>query len=159
MALYRRNNAHWHILDGPCVHNYYFNLGICPLTQSLQIQSFILKFAPKMNALTKDVVQKLIRSKAVVLFTKSTCPFCIRAEQVLSSANALNVVLNKEQNGDAMQKALIEITSQKKVPQIFINQKFIGGFSELSTLYSGGQLTPLLEQAKRFDAVAASAAL
>jgi len=45
--------------------------------------------------------------------------------------------------GDEM-KTLIKKTGMKTVPQIFINDKLIGGFSELSALDKKGELDPLL---------------
>lgn len=49
---------------------------------------------------------------------------------------------------DGKDKELNELrqrTGMRTVPQIFINEKLIGGFSDMSQLDQEGQLDPLLE--------------
>lgn len=51
-------------------------------------------------------------------------------------------------NGDLIQAQLLELSGSKTVPNIYINQKHIGGFSDLNALYEKGDLKGLLSEAK-----------
>ena len=55
--------------------------------------------------------------------------------------------LDKLPDGEAMQKALLEITGQKTVPNIFIAEKHVGGCSDLKAKIANGQAIEMLEAA------------
>jgi glutaredoxin 3 len=55
--------------------------------------------------------------------------------------------LNDHLDGDAIQKALAELTNQKTVPNIFINKQHIGGSDALKAALSSGKLTQILKDA------------
>lgn len=80
---------------------------------------------------------------SVVLYSKSTCPFCIKAKRLLQSKGITFTEIDLEQEPPETTKALIERTNYRKVPQIFINEEFIGGFSELQTKNVAGELDNL----------------
>lgn len=69
----------------------------------------------------------------VTIYTKSSCPHCVRAKQLLQQQGVAFEEINLEQQPDQVQP-LIERTNYRKVPQIFINDEFIGGNSELQLL-------------------------
>lgn len=48
-------------------------------------------------------------------------------------------------HGSSIQNALQEMTGQRTVPNIFINQKHIGGNSDLQDLHRAGKLQSLLK--------------
>ncbi|CAI7575878.1 unnamed protein product [Penicillium bialowiezense] len=77
--------------------------------------------------------QGLIKDNAVVVFSKSYCPYCSSSKKLLKGLDAKFTVLelDKEDDGSAIQDALAEISGQRTVPNIFINQKHIGGNSDL----------------------------
>lgn len=76
---------------------------------------------------------KMNPSKKVVIYTTPTCPYCIRAKELLRNKNIEYKEVDLS-NNPSLRKQLIEKTGQKTVPQIFINDKFIGGYTELSKL-------------------------
>ena len=47
-----------------------------------------------------------------------------------------------------MQGALAELTNQKTVPNIFVNQQHIGGNSDLQRKHQEGELTKMFDAAK-----------
>ena len=70
----------------------------------------------------------------------------------LESANAdpVTVVqLDLEEHGDAMQLELHELTGMATVPSVWIDGKFIGGYSELSRVPED-ELNRLLREAGAF---------
>ncbi|KAK6363600.1 hypothetical protein TWF730_001024 [Orbilia blumenaviensis] len=84
----------------------------------------------------REKAQKLIDDNAVMVFSKSYCPYCRAAKTTLRDMNATFEVyeLDNESDGSAIQDALEEISNQRTVPNIFIGQKHIGGNSDLQAL-------------------------
>ncbi|KAE8376552.1 glutaredoxin [Aspergillus bertholletiae] len=81
----------------------------------------------------KVKAQGIINDNAVVVFSKSYCPYCTASKKLLKDlkANYIAVELDNESDGSAIQNALEEITGQRTVPNIFIKQQHIGGNSDL----------------------------
>ena len=48
-------------------------------------------------------------------------------------------------NGDAIQSSLLAMTNQKTVPNVFINQKHLGGCSDTEKAFADGTLAAMLE--------------
>lgn len=84
----------------------------------------------------KERAQKLIDDNAVMVFSKSYCPYCRATKTLLRDMNATFEVLelDKDADGSAIQDALEEISNQRTVPNIFIGQKHIGGNSDLQAV-------------------------
>ena len=59
-----------------------------------------------------EKVRGLIQPGKVVIFSKTWCPYCDEAKEVFKSANVTyeSFELDKLPEGEAMQKALLEIT-------------------------------------------------
>jgi glutaredoxin 3 len=55
--------------------------------------------------------------------------------------------LNEHKDGEAIQTFLAEITKQRTVPNVFINQQHIGGFDALKSALSSGKLEKVLKDA------------
>ncbi|EIT72687.1 putative glutaredoxin Grx1 [Aspergillus flavus] len=95
----------------------------------------------------KIKAQGIINDNAVVVFSKSYCPYCKSSKSLLSQLDAkyLTIELDEESDGSAIQDALVEISGQRTVPNIFIKQKHIGGNSDLQARKS--ELPALLKDA------------
>lgn len=83
------------------------------------------------------------------MFSKSYCPYCNRAKDLISSLNIeaskVGVIeLDKENDGPAIQNYLLEKTGQRTVPNIFIKGKHLGGSDALSNAQATGELSKLL---------------
>ncbi len=82
----------------------------------------------------------------VEIYTWQYCPFCIRAKSLLDSKG----VKYKEHQIDGDQEARntmsIRANNRTTVPQIFINNKGIGGCQELFELEESQQLDSLINQ-------------
>lgn len=81
----------------------------------------------------------------IVIYTKATCPYCIRAKQILNSKGVNFTEIDMPTISDEERTALAEKTNNyRTVPQIFIGEKFIGGCDDLSKLDRNGELDTLL---------------
>lgn len=73
-------------------------------------------------------------SKNVVIYTFKTCPFCIRAKRLMD-----NKGIDYEEIDISNQKEKLEEleakTSCSTVPQIFVNDEFIGGCDNIVELH------------------------
>ncbi|KAL2043174.1 hypothetical protein N7G274_004234 [Stereocaulon virgatum] len=83
----------------------------------------------------KTKAQGIIDDNAVAVFSKSYCPYCKATKALLSEKGAKFYIIELDQvdDGDAIQNALEDMTSQRSVPNIFINHKHIGGNSDLQS--------------------------
>ncbi|KAF9284372.1 glutaredoxin [Mortierella alpina] len=101
---------------------------------------------PEMAAQIKTRVDEIIANNKVVVFSKTYCPYCTKAKNLLAQhkAEAHIVELDSEDEGSAIQAYLLELTGQRTVPNIFINQKHIGGCDDLFKLEKSGQLKTLV---------------
>merc|ERR1712107_616563 len=99
-----------------------------------------------------EKAKSLIQDHGCVVFSKSTCPFCAVAKEVLASAKAKHHVMemDKELGYEEMSKLqdfFRDTTGARSVPRVFIGGKCIGGGSETQGLYDVGQLQPMLKEA------------
>jgi len=99
-----------------------------------------------------DFVKATIAEHSVVVFSKTYCPYCDMAKQVLNSVGAEYFVVELDTiddfpSGDDIQNACHQLTGQRTVPNVFINGTSIGGGSETRALHSAGKLVPLLKAA------------
>jgi glutaredoxin 3 len=80
----------------------------------------------------------------VEIYTKSTCPYCIRAKRLLDSKGIeykeISVDLGGAERGDMISRA----NGRTTVPQIFIDGAHIGGCDDLMMLESQGKLDSLV---------------
>jgi len=84
----------------------------------------------------------------VEIYTWSTCPFCRRAKQLLDRKGVTYteyVIDGDEAARDAMVARGTQ--GRRSVPQIFINDRHIGGSDDLYALERQGQLDELLAYA------------
>lgn len=80
----------------------------------------------------------------VVIYSTSVCPYCIRAKQLLERKGVAYKEINLSQEAPEVRTELMQRTQHRTVPQIFINDQFIGGFDQLYALERDGQLDTLL---------------
>ena len=88
-----------------------------------------------------------IASNDVVVFSKSYCPYCKKTKETLSNMgiDAKMIELDQIQNGDDVQEALISISQQMTVPNVFIKGVHLGGNDDLQAAAKSGKLKKLLK--------------
>lgn len=79
----------------------------------------------------------------IVIYSKTYCPFCVRAKNLLEDKGVTfeEVMVDSD---PALFEELKKKSGMMTVPQIFIDDKLVGGYTELADLDSQGQLDPLL---------------
>jgi glutaredoxin 3 len=80
----------------------------------------------------------------VKIYLTATCPYCIRARQLLQARGAtaleeIRVDLQPERRTE-----MTRITGRTSVPQIFVGNTHVGGCDDLHALDAQGRLLPLL---------------
>ncbi|XP_033820941.1 glutaredoxin 2 isoform X1 [Periophthalmus magnuspinnatus] len=93
-------------------------------------------------------VQEVVSQNCVVIFSKTTCPYCKMAKNVFNEigANYKVIELDEHNDGRRLQDALAQMTGARTVPRVFINGNCIGGGSDTKQLHQQGKLLPLIEQ-------------
>ncbi len=86
-------------------------------------------------------------AQRVVVYSKDGCPYCVRAKELLTSKNIKYQVIDVTGKQEE-REALHERTGSKTVPQIFIDDVFIGGCTELIKLNDDGELDRIMAYTK-----------
>jgi len=79
------------------------------------------------------------------MYTTATCPFCIRAERLLTTRGVASIDKLRVDLDPALREEMVRITGRRTVPQIFIGDFHVGGFEELAAMDRQGRLARLLE--------------
>uniref|UniRef100_A0AC34GRA7 Glutaredoxin domain-containing protein n=1 Tax=Panagrolaimus sp. ES5 TaxID=591445 RepID=A0AC34GRA7_9BILA len=102
----------------------------------------------------ESYVLNKISTKKVLIFSKRSCPFCVKAKQALSSFRLTNddyEVIELDdfvgKVGQKIQNVLQQITGVHSVPRVFINEQCIGGGDDTVTALRDGRLERWLREA------------
>ena len=79
----------------------------------------------------------------VEIYTTAWCPYCVAAKKLLD-AKGVTYSETDVQDDAEKRRWLVSATGQRTVPQIFIDGKSYGGFSDISALDSQGKLDAIL---------------
>lgn len=80
----------------------------------------------------------------IEIYTKMGCPYCARAKQLLGGKGAQFEEYDITMGGPKRAEMLGRSNGQSTVPQIFIDDRHIGGSDELAALERAGKLDPML---------------
>lgn len=80
----------------------------------------------------------------VVVYTGPACPWCERAKMLLGKKGVAYREIRVDQNPEDFTAMLERSGGRRSVPQIFIGERHIGGFDEMSELNMDGELDVLL---------------
>lgn len=80
----------------------------------------------------------------VTVYTSNPCAYCSRAKALLKVRGAEVSEIEIPWSDGEARAELAARTRHMTMPQIFIGDRFIGGFDELSALDRAGELAPLL---------------
>ncbi len=81
----------------------------------------------------------------VEIYTWRTCPFCIRAKNLLTKKSVEFIEYSIDGDEQARAKMAVRANGRRSVPQIFINDQHIGGCDDIHALDAQGKLDPLLQ--------------
>lgn len=80
----------------------------------------------------------------IIIYSKDPCPYCVRAKNLLQRKDAKFTEIKI--TDDKIKVEMIEKSGGRMtVPQIFIDEKHIGGCDDLYALDAAGKLDELLK--------------
>eukprot|EP00090_Calanus_glacialis_P029410 TRINITY_DN471_c0_g1_i1.p1 TRINITY_DN471_c0_g1~~TRINITY_DN471_c0_g1_i1.p1 ORF type:complete len:595 (+),score=226.84 TRINITY_DN471_c0_g1_i1:99-1883(+) len=95
-----------------------------------------------------DQVESHITNNKVMMFSKTTCPFCVKIKQLFDSLKIKYEVLELDQipDGPAVQAALAEKSGQRTVPNVYINGNHVGGCDDTLKLQAENKLLGMVQE-------------
>lgn len=80
----------------------------------------------------------------VLIYTKSQCPYCDNAKRFFKENN---IIYEEKFISDPEEMiALKKKTGWMTFPQIFVNEKLVGGYTDFVELYKAGKINELLNE-------------
>jgi glutaredoxin 3 len=83
----------------------------------------------------------------VLMYSTRVCSYCVRAEKLLAKKGIASDQIEKifvDEHPEEREQ-MMRRTGRRTVPQIYIGDRHIGGFDELSELDADGELDALLQ--------------
>ena len=80
----------------------------------------------------------------IQIYTKTFCPFCWRAKQLLDSKGLAYEEISVDGGGELREQMIQRASGRTTVPQIFIRDTHVGGCDDLMALERSGKLDTLV---------------
>lgn len=80
----------------------------------------------------------------IEIYTTPLCGFCHAAKRLLASKDASYAETDVSGDPDARQVMMLRANGSHTVPQIFIDDRHVGGYDELAALDRQGKLDQML---------------
>ena len=81
--------------------------------------------------------------KKITVYSLTYCPYCKSAKKLLDSKGLKYEEIIVSEDDDETWDRLEKETGFKTMPQIFIGEQFIGGYTDLAALDKSGKLEEL----------------
>lgn len=82
---------------------------------------------------------------AVTMYTTRFCPYCMAARQLLGGKRIAFEDISVDGNPE-LREEMTAKAGQHTVPQIWIGEQHVGGYTDLAALEKSGKLDSLLQQ-------------
>ena len=83
--------------------------------------------------------------KKITIYTGPMCNFCDAAKRLLTRNNAPYNEIDISSVAGAMDEMIIKANGKRTIPQIFFNDRHIGGYDEVRALEKENKLQELLK--------------
>ncbi len=80
----------------------------------------------------------------VEIFTTDFCPYCARAKALLDSKGVAYEEIHAPNGSEARRQAISRSGGRTTVPQVFIDDRAVGGSDDLQALQRAGRLDAML---------------
>jgi len=80
----------------------------------------------------------------VLMYSTATCPYCVRAEQLLRAKGVGDIAKVRVDLEPARRAEMMQKTGRRTVPQIYIGGVHVGGYDDLVVLDRAGKLKSLI---------------
>jgi len=81
----------------------------------------------------------------IEIYTKAFCPYCSRAKALLETKGVAFEEYDVSRGGPDRERMLARAPGHFTVPQIFIDDRHVGGCDDIFALDRAGKLDPLLQ--------------
>ena len=95
----------------------------------------------------EDFAKSEIASNDIVVFSKSYCPYCAATKELFAGLGVDFKVHELDKMGDSgpeLQMALLKLTGQKTVPNVFVKGNHVGGNDATQAAAKTGKLQEML---------------
>jgi len=104
--------------------------------------------APSLVATSEleETILQTTASNEVVIYSKSWCPYCAQCKQLFDDMSQpyTAIELDEREDGEQLQAALLEMTQQRTVPNVFVAGRHLGGNDDTQQAARTGKLAELL---------------
>lgn len=99
----------------------------------------------------RDEIEHAIASNSVVLFMKGEprfpqCGFSAAAVKMLAEIGAIDYAYVNVLEDSEIREGIKQYSSWPTIPQLYVNQEFVGGADIMRELHASGELTRLLRK-------------
>jgi len=81
---------------------------------------------------------------SVAIYTTPRCAFCLRAKDYLRSQGVPDEEVDVTGDDEARERLVERANGQRTIPQIFVGEVHVGGYTDLVRLDREGRFRPLL---------------
>jgi len=108
---------------------------------------------------TLTEIEQMVSAEAVVIYSKTWCPYCTQCKELLDSMGQPYAVveLDRRDDGEAVQAALLTLTQQRTVPSVFVAGMHLGGNDDTQAAARSGRLAEMLARSSPAPAAGSSA--
>ena len=113
----------------------------------MKVDAVSLDTVVVLSAANSHIFHSLHHHNQVVVFSKSYCPFCTASKGLLQDLNIdfKAIELDEVPDGDAIQAALLELSAQRTVPNVFVKGQHLGGNDDTQAAAKSGKLQEMLK--------------
>lgn len=90
----------------------------------------------------QDIIKK--SKERTFMISAKNCPYCLKAKEALNNINIKFDVYEIDLKDTKKKEEIIKVTKHNTFPQIFVNNVFIGGYTELMSLILTNSLYSML---------------
>lgn len=106
--------------------------------------------APLLSAGLADLeqtIQQTVAAEPVVIYSKSWCPYCAQCKALFDDMSQpyTAIELDEREDGEQLQTALLGLTQQRTVPNVFVCGQHLGGNDDTQAAARSGKLAAMLE--------------
>jgi len=84
--------------------------------------------------------------KRIKIYSTATCPICDQTKKLFTKWGIAYYEARVDHDRDELKEMLSVTNGARTVPQIMIDDKWIGGFTELTELHMEGELDHLIDK-------------
>lgn len=80
----------------------------------------------------------------ITMYTTGVCPYCQMAKALLKQKGVTDINEIRVDTDAQIREQMMQRTSRRTVPQIYIGEVHVGGYDDLNALNQAGKLDALL---------------